>query len=444
VNVVAIAKGFGLAWRPAANFLPKEERDKVGPIAWFSGGLWGSSNVLKLVRDDNPLTGRIETPDGKPVAGASVQLEMLYANDTNDLTAWNAAANRKEDFHATCKHLPRELSGNGLSRLAATTDKEGRFKLTGLGANRVVSLRLSGPGLSAATIIARTQRGSRLDVNLSRWAEPDSHGCFGAEFTLSASQARPIVGVVRDADTGRPIPGAVVQSHRFAGKDYVAIARLRTRANAEGRYHLDGMPAGKGNALLARGPVDQPYLPAVADVDTSEGDGPVTLDLKLKRGLWAEGQVTDVATGRPLIADIDYYCLDSNPHGAATPGFTGAITPSFYSTDATGRFRVPVLPGRGVVAAMLHGQRTYFLKISSTWQAGKSYRQYEGRFDPPDAPTRWDGRFVLANPVHFFVNNYHQMAVINPTEDAKTVTCDLPVYADGSPLKTAKKKEAGR
>jgi hypothetical protein len=36
------------------------------------------------------------------------------------------------------------------------------------------------------------------------------------------------------------------------------------------------------------------------------------------------------------------------------------------------------------------------------------------------------------------------MAVIDPAEGARSVTCDLPVYADGSPLKPVKKKEAGR
>ena len=112
--------------------------------------------MLKLTKDDAPLTGRVETPDGRPVAGATVGLEWVYANDANDLTAWDAAVGPVEDFGAARKHLPREFGGIGLARFAATTDREGRFELRGLGANRVVSLRLGGPGLAAATIIART------------------------------------------------------------------------------------------------------------------------------------------------------------------------------------------------------------------------------------------------------------------------------------------------
>jgi RNA polymerase sigma factor (sigma-70 family) len=447
VDVLAVAKGFGMAWGPAADFQPKEERNKVGPISRFTGGLWGSAPVLKLTRDDAPLSGRIETPEGKPVAGATVRPSWVYANDANDLTAWSAAVGRKEDFNAPRKHLPRELGGDGLGRFAVTTDKEGRFTLTGIGANRVATLRLAGPGLAAATIVARTQRGPRLDMHLG-WFGPDAHGCFGSEFALTAARARPIVGVVRDADTGRPIPGAFVQSHRFAGNPMCGVPDLRTRADAQGRYRLDGMPAGKGNALLARGPADLPYLASVTEVDTSAGDAPVELDLKIKRGLWAEGRVTDAATGRPLAADVDYYCLYSNPRGAAYPGFDGAYLQggTGYHTDTAGRFRVPVVSGRGIVAARLHGQKswTVFSKLSSTWQAGKSYAEYRGRFDPPDAPAQQGGWFVLARPCHFEVMNYHQMAVIDPAEDAKSVPCDLPVYADGSPLKSAAKKEAGR
>jgi RNA polymerase sigma factor (sigma-70 family) len=442
VHLVAVARGFGMAWRPAADFLPKQERDKVGPISRWADGMWAGAPVLKLTRDDVPLTGRIETPDGKPVAGAAVRLERVFANDANDLAAWEAAIGRREDFGAAHKFLPRELGGDGLGRFAATTDRDGRFKLTGLGANRVVSLRLAGHGLAAATIVARTQRGSRLDVNMSGWFHPDAHGCYGADFAVTAGTARPIIGVVRDADTGRPVPGALVWSHRFAGHSMYGINTLRTRADAQGRYRLDGMPAGKGNTLLVRGPRDEPYLPAIAEVDSSAGDGPAELDLKVKRGLWAEGQVTDAATGRPLTADIDYFCLYNNPRGAAAPGFDGAHQPGYYHTDGAGHFRVPVLPGRGIVAAMLHGQRswTIFSKISSTWQAGKSYTEYRGTFDLPEAPPEHHGRFVTARPMHFLVVNYHQMAVIDPAEDARSVTCDLPVYADGSPLKPAEKK----
>jgi RNA polymerase sigma factor (sigma-70 family) len=447
VDVVAIAKGFGMAWRPAADFLSNEERAKVGPLSFEQLLSAASKNatVLKLVRDDTPLTGRIETPDGQPIAGATVRLEGVYANAANDLVAWRAAAERKEDFNAAVQYLPLQLGGAGLERVAATTDRSGHFELTGIGANRVVSLRLGGPGLAAATVVARTQPGQRLEMNLNGWFAPEPHGCFGADFTVSAAPARPVVGVVRDIDTGRPVPGAVVQSYRFAGHELRGVASLHTRADAQGRYRLDGMPAGKGNMLLARGSGDLPYLAAVAEVDTSTGDGPAELDLKLKRGLWAEGRVTDADTGRPLSAGVDYYCLRESNRRGDVPGFDGAILGvTGYHTDAAGRFRVPALPGPGVVAATLHGERTFaaFTKRASTWQAGKSYADYQGKFDGPDGIN--GGTSVSARPCLFSPISYNQLTVINPAEDAGSVTCDLPVHTDGSPLKPAERKEADR
>jgi hypothetical protein len=154
-----------------------------------------------------------------------------------------------------------------------------------------------------------------------------------------------IAGVVSDLETDRPVAGAVVQSHRFAGAAIEAIPVLSTRTDAAGRYRLAGMPAGRGNKLLVRSPSDAPYLPAVGEIDTTEGEGTATLDFKVQRGIWAEGQVTDADTGRPLAANVDYFGLASNPHAAKAPGFAFAL-PVLYPTDASGRFRVPVLPGQ--------------------------------------------------------------------------------------------------
>ena len=74
----------------------------------------------------------------------------------------------------------------------------------------------------------------------------------------------------------------------------------------------------------------------------------------------------------------------------------------------------------------------------------RPHPEYRGRFDPPDAPAQQRGQFVLAHPYHFHAVNYHQLAVIDPAVGATSVTCDLPVYADGSPLQPAKKPEASR
>jgi hypothetical protein len=362
----------------------------------------------------------------------------VWANEKNDLSGWLAAVGENDPLgQRMSRLLPLALLGKGLARFATTTDGAGRFRLPGVGSGRVACLELSGPGLALTGVLARTEAGPRVDVaNPGLFFHPQAHGCYGAEFALVASAARPVVGVVRDLETGRPVAGAVVQSHQFAGSAVQGIPTLSTRTDGEGRYRLLGLPAGRGNMVLVRCPTDQPYLPSVAEVDTGEGEGPAPLDFKLRRGLWAGGQVADADTGRPLAAAVDYYCLYSNPRGAKVPGF-GFVGPQglLYQTDAAGRFRVPVLPGRGVLAVELHGQRTHFLGSSWVTQAGKAY--YYGGLTL-DAPEDHQGFLYLAHPMHLGLLNYHQLALIDPPDGATAITCDLKVSSRAAPKPEAK------
>jgi RNA polymerase sigma factor (sigma-70 family) len=427
VHLVASKDGFGMAWRPAFDFLPVEERSRVGLSGRLGRGR--GETTLRLVKDDAPLTGRVEDAAGRPAVGVTVRLELVWANEKNDLSGWLAAVARDQQFEATHKLLPLAVQGKGLGRFSATTDDEGRFRLPGVGTGRLACLQLSGPGVATATILARTQAGPRVEVaNLGAFLYPQPYGCFGADFTLAASAARPIVGVVRDRDTGRPVSEAVVQSHQFAGTALQAVPILSTRTDTEGRYRLLGMPAGRGNMLLVRCPSDQPYLPMVGEIDTSEGEGPVTLDFKVRRGLWAEGRVTDADTGRPLAADVHYYGLSSNPHAATAVGFDFA-PPVLYQTDAAGRFRVVVLPGRGVLAVGLHGQRYHFLGKSWVTQAGKNYLDGRATVAAPEdqLPGKRAMAVYRAHPALLSSSLYQQMSLIDPAEGAESVACDLKV-----------------
>src|SRR5215475_11886771 len=98
------------------------------------------------------------------------------------------------------------------------------------------------------------------------------------------ASTKPIVGVVRDKDTGKPIPGAVVTSYMLA--DLLVDERMSFRAvaDAAGRYRITGMPRrSKGNALQAKAPTGQPYLMATEVVGETPGLAPIPLDFALKR-----------------------------------------------------------------------------------------------------------------------------------------------------------------
>ena len=61
---------------------------------------------------------------------------------------------------------------------------------------------------------------------------------------------RPVVGVVRDKDSGEPLAGVIVQSYLFGGADDYN-GTVRTATDKEGRYRLVGLPKGEGNEIIA-------------------------------------------------------------------------------------------------------------------------------------------------------------------------------------------------
>src|SRR5262249_42717396 len=151
------------------------------------------------------------------------------------------------------------------------------------------------------------------------------------DFRHVAAPARLIVGVIRDKDTQKPLPGMTVRSHKRANLPgtepsfYEAFGGvLQATTDTEGRYRLTGMPKGKGNELLVVPAGDLPYVAVSVKVPDSPGLEPMTLDVELKRGVWIEGKITDRATGKPVPgAGVQYFSLGTNPHLPDYPGFDG-------------------------------------------------------------------------------------------------------------------------
>ncbi len=435
VELIATADGFGLAWRRVAAFLPKEEQKGFqGLLNLFRSG---NEPVLRLVADDAPLGGQIKTEDGRPAVGARVQLEELWGNDKGDLAPWLAAVGRGESLQANSGLLDQHavlatfVTGRNESPFDATTDGEGRFHFAGIGRGRLVRLQVSGPNVALTTILARTAKGEKVSVNgLSRMGlcSPNPQGCFGNEIILSAPASRPIEGDVTDAESGKPVVGAVVQSHKFAGFDMFTLAYLMARTNAAGTFRLQGMPVGPDNLLLVRFPSDQPYLAAVVEVDTSAGKGPVKTAIKVRKGVWVEGQVTDAKTGRLLAATINVFYPKTNPNLAQYPNHTMILPGVLYRTDGSGRFRVPAIPGRAAIAAKLRGTGPEF-GARDTGQAGKAYHplsndiEIEG-FSEGEVTRGW---FMNVQPSSIEPRLYHQIRSLQIPASAESVTCDLKI-----------------
>src|SRR5262249_56332886 len=112
---------------------------------------------------------------------------------------------------------------------------DGRFRLLGVGRERVVGLRLAGPGVVATELWAMTRPGGKVRAATWRRGAGDREMLFyGSTFEHVMDPSRPIIGTVRDRDTGKPLPGATVESYVFARVNLAGRDLVRAVADKEG------------------------------------------------------------------------------------------------------------------------------------------------------------------------------------------------------------------
>jgi hypothetical protein len=341
----------------------------------------------------------------------------LMAGD--DLKPWLDAAELKKDADLLARFLGPKLHPAAAGLTApVTTDADGRFRLTGAGRGRIVTLRFEGPTIETRYLDALTQPGPEIripqnnDIHGLGKKNPDLdtgayHAYYGASFVHPVAPTRPVVGTVTDKDTGRPL-AAVVLRARIPSAPLSRGDYLRVTTDKEGRYRLVGLPGTARQDLQVFPPAGQPYLGAGKAVPAG-GRDPVRMDFELKRGVTIRGQVTDKATGKPVRAEVRYNALPDNPHGKDAPGFQTSRTPAVYSA-ADGSFTLVGLPGRGIVAARALGS------------AQGRYLTGSGAEDIKGAEREY---LFYTFPDRLLALEWNAMAEVSPKPGADSARCDL-------------------
>jgi|GEM_PF-3416297 len=390
--VVALADGFG----------PALEEPPAGGLA----------EKYRLVKDDVPIRGRVLDVQGRPVAGAKVQLVGILWHPSGSLDAWLDALKAEQVAYPVQYRLLRQWAADDLPSLfpAVEAGADGRFTLQGVGRERVALLLVSGPGVETRFEFVATREMPAVKYpDFDRQNQGHNITYHGASFDLVAGPALEIVGTVRDKDTGKPIPGAVVQTAAAFGNP---LRVLKTTADAEGRYRLSGIPPktqfGDGQDVLASVKGGPPYLPSIQGVGDIRGAGPVTKDFALKRGVWARGRITDKTTGKPVRASIDYFILEDNPHLKDFSRYGTVRVSMPHQADEDGRYEIAVMPGPGVIGARF-GNDTYRLGVGA------------------DAiKARGGGRDIIPSRPHMIIaTNYNTLALIDPKPGDESVTADV-------------------
>ena len=308
--------------------------------------------TVRLVKDDLPIEGRVLDLEGKPIAGVEIHTSSLFEAPGGDLGPWIEAM----------KAVPTGPNEGGLQEipleLKRTTGPDGRFRLDGVGRERVAMFTVSGPTIAVTRTFAMTKDVPPIRSPNVHIIGPRTMTFHGARFDFVAAPCKPVVGIVRDLDTGKPLAGIRVNGMEHGERGSAYYSEVESTTDAHGRYRLLGMPRADKYRLFTFPGEAQPYLVAMfVESVTSPGMAPATIDLRLKRGVLVRGRISDKVTGEPLKdVRVEALALNNNPHINDYPGFLESYPTTAYS-DAAGRFTIAAVPGRGILGASANSYR---------------------------------------------------------------------------------------
>jgi protocatechuate 3,4-dioxygenase beta subunit len=299
--------------------------------------------VLRLVDDSVPIAGRILDLQGRPVVGAKITRGRINAEGPEGIDPYLKQL-RDEPGQATNHRFARSydadyaLPGRPSS---ITTDGEGRFRLAGIGRDRIVEIDVQGPTIQGATITAMTRDAAPVSMPKNAFM---ARTVYGARFDHLIGPGRTLTGVVRDRRTGQPLAGLKV-----AGRE----ASARTTTDAEGRYTLPGFPKAESYEVTVLAGHRPPYFVTCRVVTDTAGLDPLRADVECVPGIPMRLKLIDKETGKaPRRAEVSYWPLHPNPHTREVPGLSaiGAIGPyNKGMAQADGTYLLGVLPGPGAV-----------------------------------------------------------------------------------------------
>jgi RNA polymerase sigma factor (sigma-70 family) len=206
----------------------------------------------------------------------------------------------------------------------AKTDEQGRFLLAGVGRDLT------------AYLLVRDLPFARQELYVATGSQETSK-----EISLALEPARIIEGRVQAADTGQPIPNAVVSATtRVQNEQANGFFTTKFRADDRGWFTMNPI-AGESYTVGAFPTGGEPYLIQQDELPWVKGAVKADHDIKLPRGVLIRGKVTEDGTGRPLAGSSIQFI----PTGARETLLSG--WQAIVASQDDGSFQVAVPPGKG-------------------------------------------------------------------------------------------------
>ena len=307
VKLLASADGFGMAWVDLSADAPAFETD------------------IKLL-PEQVIRGRLVDLQGQPAGGVEVGVNGIQRPNGfgNAPGIWDA--NPPEGLAP----WPRP----------STTDADGRFVIKGVGRGVSASLSIRDPRFARQSIFVQTD---------------DQGG--PKEVSQSLEPAKLIEGRVTYADTGKPVPHALV--HATVSQDeFGSMFTTPFHADAEGRFRMNPTP-GQYFRVSAYAPAGEPYLIPQVEFAWTKGAARREINIELPRGVLIRGTVAEAGTGRAVPdASVQYLPIRPPSSPEVISGWQ-AIVPS----GPDGRFAIAVLPGKGHL--LIHGPSRDYVNVSA-------------------------------------------------------------------------------
>jgi hypothetical protein len=285
-QLFVVADGCGLVWRPV---------DLYQPMA---------SPIRITLPTGHEMRGRVTTPDGQPAVGVRIGLTSIGQPRNPDKLVLYHSDIAKDTFPVT-----------------VLTDANGEYAVKNLP-----------PDVSVFFYVDHEPY-ARSDW---KWDVDDS-----APHTAKLKKGRVVSGTVVAADTGQPLPQAIV------------VAFSRGVTDAKGRFQRN-QPLLESFSLRAYAPNGTPYLGKSVTFNHPQPDPINDLKIELSRGVLVRGQVIEQPSGRPIAhAGVNYVPRDSNlaAKNNLFPGSNWLVT----IADEHGSFVMGVPTGQGTLVVTAAG-----------------------------------------------------------------------------------------